>query len=1150
MTKYHSFNYCPRWIVSTIFSSVMLISSVTTETLVPEIELSRQEVVAYPPRYVPSQTLLAYPERMLPSYQNITSGIKELSPDNFKPIPGGMALIPDKNGTFIIHHRRGGVSCDPNLVLRLRLEMVRNLSTLRLAMLKNGQFTWLSDANLKSLVHYPGRVIYELEDLKQQMALQIEVVAPASTKAYGFIARVSLTNLSPNEADFKLVALGSAGENVAPELSTTKLDQITLELDCSKAASGVKPKVPYDTAIKLLLGWDGDASVNETVANACLRHIKLKGKENCTVQLTAFLDSPGYDEKVVRQQIEPLFNHNLDLSEEVRRRMLEEALETHVRIIVEGKDRFEQVRNDLGQAYKNELKSWENGVFRNSTVSFEMSDKKMESVANQIANDLFPGLVQPPGIVHDAKLGDQWNYIFSYRHIHAASDIGLESKALDYLNLISMNRKPDGRLASLKADFKSDGHPTLFEESYIDSLWHYYKWTGDLEAVKKLWPSITLAANRMDTTLDPDGDNLYKDTLHQWKSDFDNRGPSSAFQTALVRKAYQDLADFAEALGFKEEAMKYKLKAEAIYQAAQKELWSNDYGIFGSKCPLGLLRLHPQSLDVDIPIWTKMLNPYQGIMQADWFLNNSSFTDKQGGLYFYHNNWWPVVWSQHMPSQSDMMMTAWGLMLSGRHEEGARTLATSAAIAYRAPTPGFDFVFYSNGTGDTWDPATCQGAFLRALVEGIFGVAPHLDKQYIVVRPRFPEDWTHARFSRPGLDIRWNREGNTQTFKVKTAPNVQVHFEIPVKAPLEQLIQDGKILKQATAEPEMCWSKLKIKTGLGGGEIKLVTEDRAWDIKAPKEIEAGSTAEIRVSGLSSWTLEDPYSFFEILKTNNQGATVKLKRAGCGQVTLFIRAHLNGKSQPISWIEPLTFTTLPKVLKDVVKRTVLDPLPIGSRAVPLDLSSAYNESLQTIFLNKFHTDAGVQSDKISFWTMPMFQLKMPLPQQLTVGNIPFHCGDMGSDLKGKNLIMLCNTAPREKATSAKIKIEGRNLHKVYLLSLNMNLPMKTYVPAARVTVRYTDGTAETTDMIPPINFDSYYQDFGLNTLAMPMDSAEPGHGQTKWANYYQANVGPMHLTMTDIICNPTKKTASIELSSVATETFMAIAGVTLLEAENQ
>jgi hypothetical protein len=346
----------------------------------------------------------------------------------------------------------------------------------------------------------------------------------------------------------------------------------------------------------------------------------------------------------------------------------------------------------------------------------------------------------------------------------------------------------------------------------------------------------------------------------------------------------------------------------------------------------------------------------------------------------------------------------------------------------------------------------------------------------------------------------------------------------------------------------MGWAVLDIETGNGGGELKLITSPRTWRIDAPATLQSGQTAEMKLSGLSAYEIEDPYGFFEVLQKNADLATVKVKRAGSGQATLFVRCTTGAGDGRVTWIEPITFITLPRSAKEATKQTVLEPVPEGSRLLPLDLSAAYNDSIQTYPLHPWKSDAAkAPSQQIRFWSMPLFRLTAPLPREVIVGKVPFLLGDMGADLMGRNLILLDNTPPRSVHTSAAIYIGRRSLHKAYLLSLNMNLPMKAYTPAATVTVRYTDGSQQVTELIPPVNFDSYYQDFAINTVAMPLTSAVPGHGQKEWRNSYGCNLDQMHLTMTDVLCDPAKKVDSIEFRSVATETFLGIAGVTLLEA---
>lgn len=1120
------------------------------ESFTPQVTLAQDPSTSRPLRYIPAQTQAAFPERLNQHLRRITTGIIGLEPDRQRPIAGGFEYLPGASGSYIIHHRRGGARCSSDLSFEVRMDVFQAIAAFRLGVRDEGRLVWLGEFPQRSFQVYPGRVAYALEHPELRLKARVEVVSPAAVPAYGLIARVELTDLSGAPRKLELVAAGQPGAGAPSALQGQPLAQDYLKLDCPQKKGDMHFGVHHDPDYDVLAGWDGRAQEAAAQGNAATRRLALAAGGEARAQLTVFVDSPGYDETSVTQRMSAFFNRNQQIPPATRERMTQEALDTFARIVVAGDRRFAQTRNDGGQAFAACLEAWGKGLYRQQPVRFELSDKKLESLANLVAQDLFPGLAQPPGLVHDSKTLDIWNYIFAYRHVHAASDIALEHRALDYLNLLSNNVQPSGAINSITADFKKDAHPTRFEESYIEALWHYYKWTGDLTAVERLWPTVTGAAAWMDKNLDPNGDNLYKDVLHQWKSDFDSRGPSSSFQTALVWRAYRDLAELAGKLGKPEEAKQYGAKAEAIHRAAMTQLWSNEFAMLGPKCPLGVLRLHPQCLEVDIPIWTRLTDPYQSVLLADWYLKNASFRDQQGGLYFYDNDWWSVVWSTHIPAEGDMMMSGWGLMLTGRHDEGARVLETAAAISCRGASPGFSYMFNNVGSliGDGHDPATCQGAFVRGLVEGVFGVTPHVDEGYVSVHPRFPSTWDHARFTRPGLEVAWQRQGRVQTFSVKTSDTVAVALEIPVNAPVKKVLLNGKAASY-TVEPSMRWALVKLRTPAGGGRVTLETEPKAWAIEAPAELRPGQAATIRAKGLKECRAEDPYGFFKLAGDAAKGGLkAMLKRAGSGQAPLFF----NCAAGNIRWIEPLTLPTMAAQARDVTRRTVSEPLPKGTRLVMLDLAQAYNDDIQTCLEHPFRMDQnepGQAGGMIQFWSMPLFKLTETLPRQVTVGQVPFKLGAMGPGEaeKEKDLIMLLNTDPYPLHTAARIELGGRRLHKIFLLALNMNMPMKTYVPAAVVTVKYQDGSQAETELTPPLNFDSYYQDFAINTVAYPF-KAKPAYWQPQWDNIFGViDQSQTHLTMTDIVCDPAKAAASVEIRSVMSETFMGVAGVTLAEA---
>ena len=1102
--------------------------------------LSHEPNKAGEPKYVPAQGFAAYPERLKPGVRNLCIGVTKPAPDKQRPIDGGFALLDGKPGGYTISFRRAGVTCGPNLRFNFRMELYSDLAAMDFAIRVNDRAIGLDKFKRTAFEIHPGTVHYGYYSDELKLGLEADAIAPASAPAYGLILRVMLRNDLPEPRNLQLVAIAAPGAgstggiaNIPPVAANR------LTINCPKKKTDLSFGVLHDPDYAVLIGWDGSQSTIGT--NAIARHVAIPARGTAQAQLTAFIDSPGYDEVAVTERIASYFERNKSIPAEIRHRMAEDALDTFVRIVVDGDKTFARVKDDNGAAFDASAKAWKTGLYRQDPVRFELPDKKLESLANIAANDLFPSIIQPPGIVHDAKYGDFWNYIFCYRHVHAASDIGFEPYAIGYMRLLSANQKPGGAVNSITADFKTDAHPTRFEESYIDAAYHYYKWTGDLESIRQLYPTLVGAAGWLDANMDPDGDNLYKDTMHQWKSDFDNRGPSSTFETALARKAYADLAEIAVKLGKPEDAARFRAKAEAILAAVRRELWSDEFAMLGPKCPLGLLRLHPQSLEMEIPIWTKLTDPYQSAALTEWYLDNVTFTDSAGDLYAWNNDWWPLVWSQHLPAIGDMMMVGWAMMLSGRHDEGCRIIQSCAAASARADGPGFNYMIWNDAV--SWsggDMATCQGAFFRAMVEGLFGVIPEFDEGRVTIAPRFPSGWEYATFEREGLSIDWRKNGDAQVLKVNTRKTAKAALRISVNANVTSVTLNGKPAAY-NMEPAMRHALVLVETGDGGGTVRVEADPENWRIESPETASPGDEVTVKATGLDSVKLDDRFGFLASASVSQAGFTAKLARAGAGQSIVYLLC----KTGNAEWIQPIRFRNPPLTARDAVKRTVLDPLPQGGAYVPMDLSSAYNDDIQTCFNHRWQWDSSdTISENIVFWTMPMFTLSERLPARIKVGDVPFLLGPMGpgAGVGAKNLLMIANT-PRELPTSAKLNIPPLNAHKLYLLSLNMNLPQKCFTPAAQVVLRYADGAPSVTELVPPLNFDCYYQDYGMNTTKRVL-AAVPGNGQPEWYAAMGIDLSEQHLTMTDIACDPRRKLVGVEIRSIATETFIGVAGMTL------
>ena len=617
------------------------------------------------------------------------------------------------------------------------------------------------------------------------------------------------------------------------------------------------------------------------------------------------------------------------------------------------------------------------------------------------------------------------------------------------------------------------------------------------------------------------------------------------------------MAALARVLGDEQAAATYQDKADKTHRAVQRELWSDEFAMLGPKGPLGILRLHPQSLEIEMPVWTGLVDPYQAEALLDWSSANLEFRDEAGGRWMYDNDWWPAVWSQHVPAEGDAMMVGWAHMLGGRHDVGNDILRTFADASIRSPSPGFDYLFASSGQGGGADWATAQGAFVRALVEGTFGVSPAIDQQHITLRPHFPADWDHARFLRPGLDFTWDRQGTTQRVLVKTAPDIRSTLELSVDSPVVGVTLDGKG-QGVDIQPAMHWGIVRVDLPRGGGQVIVRTEGEPARFDVPEEATVGQPVRIGVNGVDRFQVVDRFGMVDVVSASAEMVTVRPRRPGAGRCLFFLDCARGN----LRWIEPIALHVGPRRAVEAVERTVADPLPPGTRLVPIDLSAAYTDDIQTA------------RAEFGYWSWPRWVPSRECPTRVRVGEIPFLIGPMGpgDGAKAKDLIMIANMlaptwqwdcqysppppdqaksdapdspdpTPKMFASGMRIRV-GRRLHKFYLLSLNMNLPQKCYVPAVEVVVRYENGNAQTTFLVPPLNFDSSYQDFGINTMAMPLPIASK-RSET-WPVPFGYDLRELHLTMTDVLCDPARTVESVELRAIATETLFGLAGLTLAE----
>lgn len=107
---------------------------------------------------------------------------------------------------------------------------------------------------------------------------------------------------------------------------------------------------------------------------------------------------------------------------------------------------------------------------------------------------------------------------------------------------------------------------------YIDELLWHFKWTGDLDYVRQMWPVITRHLAWEKLNYDPDNDGLYDAYACIWASDalYYNSG-GVTHSSAYNYRANKTAAQLAEKIG--EDPTPYRNEAEKILKAMNERLW-------------------------------------------------------------------------------------------------------------------------------------------------------------------------------------------------------------------------------------------------------------------------------------------------------------------------------------------------------------------------------------------------------------------------------------------------------------------------------------------------------------------------------------------------------------------------------------------------
>ncbi|MXN92529.1 DUF4450 domain-containing protein [Flavobacterium sp. Sd200] len=542
-----------------------------------------------------------------------------------------------------------------------------------------------------------------------------------------------------------------------------------------------------------------------------------------------------------------------------------------------------------------------------------------------------------------------------------------------------ISRNPDGQ--------KMTAHHYDMNLVFIDIMLRHYDWTGDITFLKETWPLLKRHLDWETRNFDSDGNGLYDAYAAIWASDaLQYSGGSVTHTTAYNYFAYTKAAQIAVIMN--EDPAPYRNEANKILKAMNAQLWLKDKGVFAEfKDALGNQLLHtaPALWTVYHSMDSETMNPFQSYQSLRYIDNEiphipikAKGLDNGGYYTLSTTKWMPYEWSLNNVALAESMHTALANWQGGRTDEAFKLFKSEVlASMYLGGSPG-NFVQISHYDAsrkeayrDFGDPV---GMFSRALVEGLFGIAPNALSNSLTIRPGLPSAWNYASFATPDISFDFKRNGQTDVYTIipKLPQSLDLKFQAIAKGQVKSITINGKSTR---------WKNIDSAVGLPIIEINADAADKydiiiAWQGDAPvlppaeKTYTPGSSIIEQFGNASVLKINDPQGVLTNVNTTPSGFSAKVNtNTITGNYTVFVQL----KQGELSWHMPLCF----KVEKAISLVNNKNP-EANNNSISLQNNTA-QDIKATITVNDFSTTATFPAGKTGD------EIKVPVNSMVTGTN---------------------------------------------------------------------------------------------------------------------------------------------------------------------
>ena len=711
---------------------------------------------------------------------------------------------------------------------------------------------------------------------------------------------------------------------------------------------------------------------------------------------------------------------------------------------------------------------------------------------------------------------------------------------------------------------------------YIDELLWHFKWTGDLDYVRQMWPVITRHLAWEKLNYDPDNDGLYDAYACIWASDalYYNSG-AVTHSSAYNYRANKTAAQLAEKIG--EDPTPYRNEAEKILKAMNERLWLPDKGHWAEYQDfMGHKRVHESAA-----VWTiyhaidsETANPfqaYQATRYVDTAIPHIPVTahglKENGYATIATTNWLPYSWSINNVAFAEVMHTALSYFQAGRADAGYKLLKSSVLDGmYLGDSPGNfgQISFYDAARGECYrDFGDPIGVASRVLIQGLFGILPDALNQQIILRPGFPDDWDKASVSTPDISYRFTRKEDTDTYHITQRFQTPLHPVLHVNARKEKIRSvkvNGVPATWQSIESAHGYPLLSIQAeGTSSTTITIEWEGAPLHTLAVQEPVITSNGKLALqipSGASISQVYDPQSVLANHTVEATAFNAQIKGEP-GHHTFFVYTHQG----EMDWWQPVNIY-IENVRESPSYTDFADIRPEKCRMV--DFDRQLNASVTDIYQNEYlsprspYTTLQLPTQGIGEWCHPLLSATIDDSGlrslvhhdtfQTSLG-IPFRLKE-----KGNNILFtsLWDNYP----DSSTISLSGTASH-AYLLMVGSTNHMQCHIANGIIRIHYADGTSQATELINPDNWCPIEQDFYVDGKAFQATAPRPYRLHLKSGKVSRDLGKELNITgvygreieggagiLLDIPLDHSKELKGLTLETLSNDVVIGIMGVTL------